>query len=376
MASAVGAPASVQRVTCRLAPFRPAVCRCSIRAAIAFIKPSNRQTASRQAQQHRGQSVRPAAAGADATAAVASPGDYVELNYTVSLDDGTVVDSSEAAGEQACFVLGGSRAVAGFHQAAGGLAVGESRKFVVKAADAYGEHKEELIVEVPRSQAPNGLQEGQVVQLSNGMQATVVGVDDEGVTIDANHPLAGKDLTFDVELTKRIPAAELETAAFGAGCFWGVELVFQRVPGVVQTAVGYSQGRTKNPTYQEVCSGTTGHNEVVQVVYAPAEVSFDQLLDVFWSKHDPTTLNRQGNDVGEQYRSGIYYTTDAQRAAAEASKARQNAKLGGSVVTEIEPIANYSDAEEYHQQYLAKGGRFGQPQSAAKGCTDPIRCYG
>lgn len=300
----------------------------------------------------------------------------MELEYSVKLEDGTVVDSSDAAEELACFVLGGSRAVAGFHQAAGGLALGEARQQIVCADDAYGAVKEELIVEVARDQAPEGLQKGMVVQLSNGMQATVVDVDDEGVTIDANHPLAGRDLTFDVKLTRHIPAAQLETAVFGAGCFWSVELAFQRVPGVVQTAVGYAQGQTKNPTYEAVCSGSTGHNEVVQVVFEPAEVPFEKLLDVFWGKHDPTTLNRQGGDVGTQYRSGIYFTTEGQREAAEASKAALNEKLGGNVVTEIEPLAQFYDAEEYHQQYLAKGGRSGQPQSASKGCSDPIRCYG
>jgi peptide-methionine (S)-S-oxide reductase len=201
-------------------------------------------------------------------------------------------------------------------------------------------------------------------------------MDDSSITIDANHPLAGKELTFDVEVTRIIPASRLQKATFGAGCFWGPELAFQRVPGVVQTAVGYSQGHAKNPSYQDVCSGTTGHAEVVQVVFDPSEVSYEQLLDVFWARHDPTTLNRQGGDVGTQYRSGIYCHTPEQKAAAEASKAAQNEKLGGQVVTEIEEINNFYVAEEFHQKYLERGGRFGQGQSAEKGCNDPIRCYG
>lgn len=112
------------------------------------------------------------------------------------------------------------------------------------------------------------------------------------------------------------------------------------------------------------------------MAYDPSLVSYEALLDTFWAKHDPTTPNRSGNDVGPQYRSGIYYHTEEQRALAQASLDRQNAKLGGSVVTELEEVKNWVEAEDYHQQYLAKGGRFGQPQSTAKGCTDPIRCYG
>ncbi len=125
-----------------------------------------------------------------------------------------------------------------------------------------------------------------------------------------------------------------------------------------------------------MCQGNTGHNEVVQVVYDKGEISYDALLDAFFAKHDPTTLNRQGNDVGEQYRSGIYYHTAEQKAAAMAALARYNEKLSGQVVTEIEEIKNFTRAEEYHQQYLSRGGRFGRPQSPAKNCSDPIRCYG
>ncbi|EFN59778.1 hypothetical protein CHLNCDRAFT_14026, partial [Chlorella variabilis] len=127
-------------------------------------------------------------------------GDYCEAEYTVSTEDGNVVDSSREAGAQACFILGSSHVVAGFHQAVGGLAVGESRKHRVSAEDAYGEPNEEMIAELPKSQAPPGLEKGMVVQLTNGMQAVVAAVDEESVTIDANHPLAGKALMFDVQL--------------------------------------------------------------------------------------------------------------------------------------------------------------------------------
>ncbi|XP_068634853.1 peptide methionine sulfoxide reductase A1-like [Aristolochia californica] len=173
-----------------------------------------------------------------------------------------------------------------------------------------------------------------------------------------------------------IPAPAQEFAQFGAGCFWGVELAFQRVPGVTKTEVGYSQGLIHNPTYNDVCTGTTDHSEVIRVQYDPKECSYETLLDVFWARHDPTTLNRQGNDVGTQYRSGIYYYTPEQEKAARESMEKQQKVLNRKIVTEILPAKKFYRAEEYHQQYLAKGGRFGSKQSTEKGCNDPIRCYG
>uniref|UniRef100_J3N4Y5 peptide-methionine (S)-S-oxide reductase n=1 Tax=Oryza brachyantha TaxID=4533 RepID=J3N4Y5_ORYBR len=167
-----------------------------------------------------------------------------------------------------------------------------------------------------------------------------------------------------------------EFAQFGAGCFWGVELAFQRVPGVTRTEVGYSQGNLHDPTYEDVCTGATNHNEVVRVQYDTSACKFDDLLDVFWARHDPTTPNRQGNDVGTQYRSGIYYYTPEQEKAARESLEKQQKLLNRTIVTEILPTKRFYRAEEYHQQYLEKGGRFGFGQSAAKGCNDPIRCYG
>ncbi|KAJ9553402.1 hypothetical protein OSB04_017447 [Centaurea solstitialis] len=210
-----------------------------------------------------------------------------------------------------------------------------------------------------------------------------------------------------------LPAPGQQFAQFGAGCFWGVELAFQRVPGVSKTEVGYTQGFTDNPSYNDICSGTTNHSEVVRVQYDPKACSFDSLLDCFWERHDPTTLNRQqdsppslimvhgllisvsylpgkllpdksfglsyahlGNDVGTQYRSGIYFYTPEQEKAALESKERHQQKINRTIVTEILPAKKFYRAEEYHQQYLAKGGRFGFKQSTNKGCNDPIRCYG
>jgi peptide-methionine (S)-S-oxide reductase len=149
-----------------------------------------------------------------------------------------------------------------------------------------------------------------------------------------------------------------EKALFGLGCFWGAERTFWQVPGVSVTAVGYAGGPTPNPTYEEVCSGRTGHNEAVLVVYDPRQVSYEQLLKLFWESHDPTQGMRQGNDVGTQYRSGIYYFNDAQRREAQASKAGYEAALTarglGPLTTEILPAPEFYFAEDYHQQYLAK----------------------
>jgi peptide-methionine (S)-S-oxide reductase len=151
----------------------------------------------------------------------------------------------------------------------------------------------------------------------------------------------------------------MRKATFGAGCFWGVEETFHHVPGVVNTAVGYSGGTLENPTYEDVCTDRTGHAEVVQVEYDPAQVRYEQLLDVFWNAHDPTTPNRQGPDIGTQYRSVIFYHDDEQKAAATASKEKLQAsgRFRRPVVTEIVPAAPFYRAEEYHQQYLAKRGR-------------------
>jgi len=152
--------------------------------------------------------------------------------------------------------------------------------------------------------------------------------------------------------------AGLKTAMFGLGCFWGAEKLFWNLPGVYTTAVGYAGGLTPNPTYEEVCTGRTGHNEVVRVVYDPAETSYEDLLRAFWEAHNPTQGMRQGNDVGTQYRSGIYVNDDAERKAAEASRdayAAQLAKAGyGAITTEIQPTPEFYFAEDYHQQYLAK----------------------
>jgi len=149
-----------------------------------------------------------------------------------------------------------------------------------------------------------------------------------------------------------------EIATFGAGCFWGIEAAFRRVPGVLDAAVGYSGGHTQNPNYQEVCTDTTGHAEVVQVTFDPEKVSYDQLLNVYWTIHDPTQVNRQGPDYGAQYRTAIFFHSPEQEAAAKKSKQALEAggKLRRPVATEITPAGPFWRAEEYHQRYLEKRG--------------------
>ena len=147
-----------------------------------------------------------------------------------------------------------------------------------------------------------------------------------------------------------------ETAIFGAGCFWGVEAAFRRVDGVVETAVGYAGGQTAKPGYYDVCSGQTGHAEVVRVVFDPERVNYEQLLELFWQVHDPTQVNRQGPDIGTQYRTVIFYGSDVQKEAAEASKATLVA-AGHPIATQIEPAPEFWMAEDYHQQYFEKNRR-------------------
>jgi peptide-methionine (S)-S-oxide reductase len=147
-----------------------------------------------------------------------------------------------------------------------------------------------------------------------------------------------------------------EKATFGAGCFWGVEAAFREIPGVVATAVGYSGGHVANPTYKDVCSGKTGHAEVLQVEFDPSRVSYDDLLEKFWDIHDPTTPNRQGPDVGTQYRSAIFFHTPEQEVAAIASRERAQSETKRPIVTEITLASEFYRAEEYHQRYLEKQG--------------------
>lgn len=187
------------------------------------------------------------------------------------------------------------------------------------------------------------------------------------------------------ELAPKEAPEGMQLGTFLGGCFWGLELAMQRVPGVVKTSVGYTGGDTPNPTYETVCSGRTGHAEAVQVIFDPQETTFTKILEAYAAQTDVTTLNRQGNDRGTMYRSGVYYHNEEQKEATEAYFKQLNEEIaagkwkkwaGDKVVAEIQPAGDYYIAEKYHQQYLSTGGRFGMQQSAEKGCTDKIRCYG
>ena len=174
-----------------------------------------------------------------------------------------------------------------------------------------------------------------------------------------SHPLPTAERHFVNQHALKGPYPEgSEIALVGLGCFWGAERKFWTLPGVHVTAVGYAAGITPNPTYEETCTGLTGHNEVVKIVFDPSRISFDEILKVFWESHDPTQGMRQGNDIGTTYRSGIYFYSDAQRFAAEASRAMYQKQLSaagyGKITTEIIPASEFYYAEEYHQQYLAK----------------------
>ncbi|MDQ6852391.1 MAG: peptide-methionine (S)-S-oxide reductase MsrA [Actinomycetota bacterium] len=147
-----------------------------------------------------------------------------------------------------------------------------------------------------------------------------------------------------------------EQATFAAGCFWGVEAEFRQIPGVIATTVGYTGGRGERPTYEQVCSHTTGHAEAVLVEFDPAQVSYEELLDAFWGLHDPTQLNRQGPDVGDQYRSAIYFHSPEQEAAAKASREAAQERFSKPIVTEITEAPEFWPAEDYHQRYLEKRG--------------------
>jgi peptide-methionine (S)-S-oxide reductase len=288
---------------------------------------------------------------------VAKDGDDVEIHYTGTLEDGAVFDSSRKRGIPFRFTVGSGQVITGFDEAVRGLAVGDSTKTVIPPEKAYGHRNDENIISFKRDRIPDGmdLSVGAKLALSNGMRATIVESGDTEIKVDANHDLAGKTLTFDLELVSIVdavlgpPAPGLERLICAAGCFWGVELAFQRHPGVVSTRVGYTHGKTENPKYREVCSGKTGHTEAVAVDFDPKVTSYEELLDLFWQRlgRSALTLNQAGNDIGTQYRSGIYYLNEEQRKAAEASAKRVSEKMGKPVVTEVVTV-------DEHPFYLAE----------------------
>ena len=205
-------------------------------------------------------------------------------------------------------------------------------------------------------------------------KAEMVSKDDALPGRDAPIPTASEHHVFHRPLSNDVPEG-MEEAMFGMGCFWGVERMFWKLPGVHMTLVGYAGGHTRNPTYDEVCSGRTGQNEVVRVIYDPDVIGYDDLLKVFWEGHDPTQGMRQGNDVGTQYRSGIYTYSEDQMQAAKRTEAafqdRLRAAGYSTITTEIVPAPEFFHAEDYHQQYLSKNPR-GYCGIGGTGVTCPI----
>mmetsp|Transcript_23883 Transcript_23883/g.71651 ORF Transcript_23883/g.71651 Transcript_23883/m.71651 type:complete len:344 (+) Transcript_23883:116-1147(+) len=307
-------------------------------------------------------------------------GDYLRLDWAIEAASGAAVDGAALPFDlgEVKLVVGAGNYLAALHANLVGcdLEVDEEVTFRVPAAQAFGERDARLgPLDIPAANAPAGMQAGDLAGLEGGRTARVLAVDAEKVVIDANHVLAGEDLDLRVRLLQEpAPAASLETATFAGGCFWGVELEYQRVPGVAATFVGYAQGQTDAPTYESVCSGATGHTEAVRVLFDPAEVSYERLCTVLMDRlgENRYALNRVGNDQGTQYRHGIYTHSPEQASMAAFVIAREQERdPGRPIVTEVEPAAAFYDAEAYHMQYLQKGG-----QSAKKNDPSVIRCYG
>lgn len=308
------------------------------------------------------------------------------------LFDGIVLQDDDDDDERSTvdlqFVLGWGNYLPGLHDLVTDMRVGETRHDV--SVDAgWGDVNPDLVATVPLEGAgvdPARIRVGTRLWLRDqDLPCTVTEVTDATFTVDANPPLAGTSYRatvtlkaveagtvvgpYDVDGDESSGNGKYETATFALGCFWGGELEFMRVPGVVGTAVGYTQGHVDRPTYQQVCTGNTGHTEAVLVVYDPTRASYETLVDVAMDRLGENRYlpNQVGNDKGTQYRHGVYYHTPAQKDIAE----KVIASFGADCVTECKPATEFFFAEDYHQQYLLKGG-----QSARKGDTSVIRCYG
>lgn len=331
---------------------------------------------------------------------VARRGDVVSVDLNLRPSFGLGVEPLFDRSGVVSFVLGAGNYVPGLHDLIEGLAYHDEERTSDRArvegarVDAgWGAPDPDLVIEVPTSRLPpsvlDGLEVGTRLRLGDGRSCVATDVGDDVVVLDANHELAGSYYECDLELLRveKAPAAfasgtsitandddddgpsRYRVATFALGCFWSAELAFMRVPGVVGTRVGYTQGHVPRPTYEEVCSETTGHTESVMLVYDPNLVSFKKLLKIALERlgDDVYRSDRVGNDEGSQYRSGVYHHDDRQRFEAEDALRR----LGDGVETEVLPAREFYNAEDYHQQYLLKGG-----QSAKKNAKEYIRCYG
>ena len=298
-------------------------------------------------------------------AIVAAAGDVATVQYSLRPDmesrASTYGKNSDKLLESLPFDIGTVRFVVneggyleGLHSTVSQMAAGDAKKDV--SIDAgYGDYNEQGVVTAPIEQAPAGLKQGMAVMLSvpNGqVQATCTEMTDETLTLDTNHPLAGCRFLLDVELTNLEPADKFETAVFAGGCFWGLELAYQREPGVVSTAVGYTQGTRNEPTYEEVCSGSTGHTEAVQVKFDPEVVSYERLCKLLVERLEDNIylLNQVGNDRGTQYRHGFYPESDEQEAVAKKIlEAVGDHKSLGPVQSEVVKAKKFWMAEDYHR---------------------------
>jgi peptide-methionine (S)-S-oxide reductase len=324
----------------------------------------------------------------------ASPGDVVTIQLDLTPENGFVPETLFDTSGKLSFVLGWGNFLPGLHELIDGMSVGEELSGV--SIDAgWGERNPDLIIQVPKSnlkkmKSIENITEGAVLNLQGGIQVSVIQVTGDTIIVDANPPLAGssyscslKVLNIDPFPTSKLQyqgskssteeeSKNFEVATFAMGCFWGGELAFMRVPGVVGTRVGYTQGLTQNPTYEEVSQGNTKHREALMVVYDPRVVSYSELVRVFMDRLAATISQYKielfhDEYTSLQYQHGIYYNNDEQRCKAEEAIASNN----NSYKVEVNPAAVFYDAEEYHQQYLLKGG-----QSARKEAKETIRCFG
>ena len=314
-------------------------------------------------------------------------GDIVTVDWNLEPRGDFVAEPLFDTSGQISFVLHGGNYLPGLHELVATLKPGEAVDNVVLDA-GWGERRDDLVVKMPKQDNldMSKITVGTELMLANGLKCVVAEVGEEDFTIDANPPLAGASYSANVKLvsveegpTKLLyrddgsideeQTGQYDVATFALGCFWGGELEFMRVPGVVGTKVGYTQGEKEDPAYKEVCSGTTGHTEAIQIVFDPSAVSYEKLVHIAMDRLDDNKylLNQVGNDRGTQYRHGIYYHTSEQREIAR----KILETFGEGCKTELEQATVFYDAEDYHQQYLLKGG-----QSAKKLCDTLIRCYG
>jgi len=286
-------------------------------------------------------------------------------------------------------VLNGGNYLPGLHQLLSTMSPGETIQGT-KIDAGYGGYNPDAVFQVSTAEIGDSIDTslvkiGTALQMGNGMECRVTEMNDEQWTLDANHVLAGAAYDVDVKLESveegpksweyvggGVKEDKYKVATFALGCFWGGELAYQRMPGVISTHVGYTQGHKDNPTYEEVSAGTTGHTEAIRVIYDPNVMPFSSLVQLALDRlgDDVYKLNQAGNDRGTQYRHGIYYHDDEQKQVAE-ELLKGYGRGDREVMTEVEESKVFYMAEDYHQQYLLKGG-----QSAKKGGSESIRCYG